>query len=122
MIYVHQTVDRYGNLEPGLKTTHHVRDRERRGRWMLFPQCLIAIVESAPNDIDGRLFPSPRGCYWAHRNFYRNVWERAQAASGTGFTLYDARHTFSSRLLAAGIPSLRCRRGWGTRCVPAASR
>jgi integrase len=32
------------------------------------------------------------------------VWKPAQLASGTDFTLYDARHTFSSRLLAAGIP------------------
>ena len=104
MIYVHQTVNRYGKLEPGLKTTHHVRDRERRGRWTLFPPSLIAMVETVPANIDGRLFPSPRGRYWAHRNFYRNVWEPAKAASGTDFTLYDARHTFSSRLLAAGIP------------------
>jgi integrase len=104
MIYVHQTVNRYGTLEPGLKTTHHVRDRGRRGRWTLFPASLIGMVESVPADIEGRLFASPRGFYWAHRNFYRNVWEPAQAASRTGFTLYDARHTFSSRLLAAGIP------------------
>ena len=61
MIYVHQTVNRYGRLEPGLKTTHHVRDRERRGRWTLFPSSLIAMVESVPADIEGRLFPSPRG-------------------------------------------------------------
>lgn len=104
MIYVHQTVNRYGKLEPGLKTTHHVRDRDRRGRWTLFPSSLIAMVETVPADIEGRLFPSPRGYYWAHRNFYRNVWEPAQAASDTNFTLYDARHTFSSRLIAAGIP------------------
>jgi integrase len=104
LVYVHQTVNRYGKLEPGLKTTHHVRDKKRRGRWTLFPSSLIAMVESVPADIEGRLFPSPRGCYWAHRNFYRNVWEPAQATSGTDFTLYDARHTFSSRLIAAGIP------------------
>ena len=104
MIYVHQTVNRYGKLEPGLKTTHHVRDRDRRGRWTLFPPSLIAMIESVPADIDGRLFPSPRGSYWAHRNFYRDVWEPAKAAAGTDFSLYDARHTFSSRLLAAGIP------------------
>jgi integrase len=30
--------------------------------------------------------------------------EPAQESAGTDFTLYDARHTFSSRLLAAGIP------------------
>jgi integrase len=106
MLYVHQTVNKYGKLETGLKTTHHVRDRERRGRWTLFPISLIRMVESIPADIEGRLYPSPRGCYWAHRNFYRNVWEPARLASGTDFTLYDARHTFSSRLLAAGIPLL----------------
>jgi len=104
MIYVHQTVSRYGRLEPGLKTTHHVRDRERRGRWTLFPSGLIAMVEESAAHIDGRLYPSPRGKLWSHRNFYRDIWEPAQEAAGTDFTLYDARHTFSSRLLAAGIP------------------
>jgi integrase len=38
------------------------------------------------------------------RNFYRNVWTPAQRSSGAAFTLYDLRHTFASRLLAAGIP------------------
>ncbi len=41
---------------------------------------------------------------WQHRNFYDDVWIDALRASGTDFTLYDARHTFSSRLLAAGLP------------------
>ncbi len=104
MVFIHQTVDRYGRLEPGLKTTHHVRDRDRRGRWTLFPERLIELVGANPADIEGRLYPSPRGRNWSHRNFYRNVWEPAQVQAGTSFTLYDARHTFSSRLLAAGIP------------------
>jgi integrase len=73
LIFVHQTVNRYGKLEPGLKTSHHVRERDRRGRWTLFPTSLIAMVDLSPADIEGRLFPSPRGSYWAHRNFYRNV-------------------------------------------------
>jgi hypothetical protein len=70
--------------------------------------------------LSGLLFPSPRSKIWAHRNFYRNVWEPARRESGTNFTLYDLRHTFASRLLAAGIPltevaawmghSLPCRR------------
>jgi integrase len=50
------------------------------------------------------LFPSPRGKLWAIRNVYRSVWTPAQRAAGVAFTLYDLRHTFSSRLLAAGIP------------------
>jgi len=104
MIFVHQTVNRYGHVEPGLKTTHHVKDRERRGRWTLFPSTLLSLVDANPSDIEGRLFPSPRGKHWSHRNFYRDVWEPAQEVSGTNFTLYDARHTFASRLIAAGIP------------------
>jgi integrase len=106
MIYVHQTVDRYGHLEAGTKTTHHVAERDKRGRWTLFPRSLQALVDERTPHFDGRLFPSPRGKYWSHRNFYRNVWEPAADASGTEFTLYDARHTFSSRLLAAGVPLL----------------
>jgi integrase len=52
----------------------------------------------------GFVFPSPRGKLWAIRNFYRNVWTPAQQKAGVAFTLYDLRHTFASRLLAAGIP------------------
>jgi integrase len=32
-------------------------------------------------------------------------WDPARGASGTDFTLYDLRHTFASRLQAAGIPA-----------------
>jgi integrase len=50
------------------------------------------------------VFPSPRGKPWNVRNFYRDIWEPAREQAGVSFTLYDLRHTFSSRLLAAGIP------------------
>lgn len=103
LIFIHQTVGRYGKPEPGLKTTHHIADRERRGRWTLFPRSLSAMLETDV-DSDGWLFPSPRGRLWSQRNFYRDIWEPAQKEAGTDFTLYDARHTFSSRLFAAGIP------------------
>jgi integrase len=106
MVFVHQTVSRYGKLEDGLKTSHHIADRQRRGRWTLFPRSLLAMVHADVADLAGWLYPSPRGRFWSHRNFYRDVWEPAQRAAGTDFTLYDARHTFSSRLLAAGIPLL----------------
>jgi integrase len=104
MIFVHQTVGRYGHLEPGTKTTHHIADRDQRGRWTLFPPNLLAMIDSDVAMLDGWLFPSPRGRHWSHRNFYRDVWEPAQKEAGTQFSLYDARHTFSSRLLAAGVP------------------
>ena len=104
MIYVHQTVDRYGHLMNGLKGTHHISDEHKRGRWTLFPQPLIDMLELRRATDGEYLFPSPRGRLWSVRNFYRNVWEPAQARAGVSFSLYDLRHTFSSRLLAAGIP------------------
>lgn len=104
MIYLHQTVDRYGHLMNGLKGTHHVADEGKRGRWTLFPRPLIYMLKQRRATDAEYLFPSPRGKLWSVRNFYRNVWEPAQTSAGVSFTLYDLRHTFSSRLLAAGIP------------------
>jgi len=104
LIYLHETVDRYGNLEPGTKTTHHITDKARRGRWTLCPPTLVAMLDELPAADDDVVFRTPRGCVWSHRNFYRAAWRPAQLEAGTHFSLYDARHTFSSRLLAAGIP------------------
>jgi integrase len=104
MIYMHQTVDRYGHLMNGLKGTHHIADEAKRGRWTLFPHPLIELLALRRSTDTLYLFPSPRGKFWSVRNFYRNVWKPAQADAGVAFTLYDLRHTFSSRLLAAGIP------------------
>ncbi len=104
MIYVAETLTRYGGTMDGLKQTHHIASREKRGRWMLFPAVLIEMLSKQPAHVSGLLFPSPRGRPWGVRNFYRDVWQPARAATGVDFTLYDLRHTFSSRLLAAGIP------------------
>ena len=45
-----------------------------------------------------------QGALWSQRNLYRDVIEPAREAAGTAFTLYDARHTFVSTLMAAGVP------------------
>jgi integrase len=100
MVYLHQTVDRYGHLMNGLKGTHHLVDEDKRGRWTLMPTPLIELL----GQCSGWLFPSPRGKHWAIRNFYRDVWTPAQRQAATAFTLYDLRHTFASRLIAGGIP------------------
>ena len=104
LIYLHETADRFGRLSPGTKTTHHIADKGERGRWTLFPWPLIDLANQRPATLSGLLLPSPLDKVWAQRNFYRDVWEPAQRRSGTDFTLYDLRHTFASRLLAAGIP------------------
>jgi integrase len=111
LIYLHNTATRYGGLENGLKTTHHLTDREERGRWTLFPSQLLDLLSQQPPHIAGWLFTAPRGGLWGQRNFYRDVWEPARDCCGVDLTLYDLRHTFSSRLLAAGIPLVEVS-GW----------
>jgi hypothetical protein len=61
LIYLHETVDRYGSIEPGTKTTHHIAGKERRGRWTLCPPTLIAMLDELPAADDDLLFRSPRG-------------------------------------------------------------
>jgi integrase len=107
LIYLHQTVDRYGRLMDGLKSTHHIREKEDRGRWTLFPAPLAEMFNSGPASLSGTLVPSPRGKYWCIRNWYRNVWEPAVRRSGVEpFALYDLRHSFSSWLQSAGVPAI----------------
>jgi integrase len=84
LVYLHETVDRYGHVERGLKTTHHIADRERRGRWTLFPPALQALVDELPAPPDDWAFGTTRGRTWSQRNFYRDVWKPAKEASGTG--------------------------------------
>jgi integrase len=45
-----------------------------------------------------------QGALWSQRNLYRDVIEPARATADVAFTLYDARHTFVSTLMAAGVP------------------
>ena len=104
MIFVAETLTRYGKEMEGLKQTHYIAGRQRRGRWLLFPQVLYDMLGERPRHLSGLLYPSPRGRPWSVRNFYRDVWQPAREKSGASFTLYDLRHTFSSRLLAAAIP------------------
>lgn len=113
LVFVHQRAKVYGGqsddeavFRPGLKTTRGVRrkKKEERGRWTLFPAILSTV---APARLHRRLiFPSPNGCVWGQRNFYRDVWEPAAEKAGTDFTVYDLRHTFTSHLLASGVPTV----------------
>jgi integrase len=48
--------------------------------------------------------PCRAASHGAIRNFCRDIWDPARKGAAVDFTLYDLRHTFSSRLLAAGIP------------------
>src|SRR3954447_11620055 len=125
--------DKPGVLKPGLKERRRlVREEPQvRGRWTLFPCVLHAGRTGAAIPVPGdenvialnrseflygtrRTRGSPgeqltneqklRGSIWSQRNLYRDVIEPARKAAATDFTLYDARHTFVSTLMAAGVP------------------
>lgn len=65
---------------------------------------LAEMIRRAPTRIDSDLlFPTPRGAMWAGPNFYRDVWKPAQTAAGLDVRPHEARHSFVSHLLAAGI-------------------
>ena len=125
--------DKPGVLKPGLKERRRlVREApDVRGRWALFPRVLHPgrsgraiqatgdenVVALAPSDflyVTRRTrgtrgeeltdFQKRQGSLWSQRNLYRDVIEPAREAAGIAFTLYDARHTFVSTLMAAGVP------------------
>jgi integrase len=125
--------DKPGVLKPGLKERRRlVREApEIRGRWALFPRILhpgpsgraiqppgeenvLQIARSEFLHVTSRTRGSRgeqlteqqkrQGALWSQRNLYRDVIEPARDATGIMFTLYDARHTFVSTLMAAGVP------------------
>jgi integrase len=61
-------------------------------------------VDAVPESATPRKEQKRQGALWSQRNLYRDVIEPAREAAGTAFTLYDARHTFVSTLMAAGVP------------------
>lgn len=125
--------DKPGVLKPGLKERRRlVREApEVRGRRTLFPRVLhpnrsaIAIPVPGEQNVlqlahSDFLYVTRRtrgsageqlteqqkrqGSIWSQRNLYRDVIDPAREATGVQFTLYDARHTFVSTLMAAGVP------------------
>jgi integrase len=102
LMFLHRTATKYGRVQDGLKTTHHIGDREARGRWTLFPTALRILVDEAPPNISGWLFTAPRGGLWGQRHFYRDVWEPARDTK---------RHRGHALRLAAYVLIATTRRG-----------
>jgi integrase len=116
-------------LKPGLKERRRLvrEEPDVRGRWALFPTVLhpgrgggaipaqgednvvqlarseFLYVTSRTRGSRGEQL-SEHQRRWSQRNLYRDVIEPARQAAGVRFTLYDARHTFVSTLMAAGVP------------------
>jgi len=114
-IYLHETVDRYGRLMRGLKGSHHVGDREKRGR--CFPhssatwsrQPTMATCSARRAESSGRSGTSTATSGRQRRS--------ARACRSRSTTCATRSRPGCWR---PGFPWSRSQRGWGTRSAPAA--
>jgi integrase len=92
-----------GAILEGTKTDH---DEEGAGRVVPVPATLAWMLEAQIN-LNGPgcklIFTTPRGRMWRERNFYRDVWEPPQEASGLDIRPHECRHSYVTQLRAAGI-------------------
>lgn len=112
MIRLRATLPRTGPLVPrlGTKGNRPTPKNPEPERAVPCPHAQIEwLMELQPRPLDGYVVRSPKGGFYAVRNFYRDVWTPAMDAavkkSGiVRFDLYDLRHTFASYLHAAFVP------------------
>ncbi|MET0513374.1 MAG: site-specific integrase [Thermoleophilaceae bacterium] len=90
-----------GRTQEGTKTDHGEADA---GRIVPCPPRLAELIKATPRRIDtALLYPTPTGKIWWERNFYRDVWSRAQRASGLDIRPHEMRHSYLTHLRAAGV-------------------
>jgi integrase len=77
----------------------------RRRRSVPVPESLVPHLEPLLNRDDDELVFLSDGRPYAYSNFYHRRWLPAVERSGIGHTrIHDARHTYASWLLQAGVP------------------
>jgi integrase len=92
-----------GSVSEGVITRGDSTTKQHEGANPIAPS-LAAILREMVRRIDTPLlFPTPAGTVWFAPNFYRDVWEPAQIASGIDMRPHEARHSYVSNLRAAGI-------------------
>jgi integrase len=90
-----------GVVQEGTKTDH---GEAGGGRIVPVPPSLLEVLSHAPARIDTPLLhPTPTGKLWRERNFYRDVWQPARAATRLDIRPHEMRHSWISHLRAAGI-------------------
>jgi integrase len=90
-----------GRAQQGTKTDH---GEPGAGRIVPCPAELAELIRSRPARIDtALLFPTPHGKIWWERNFYRDVWAKAQERSRLDIRPHEMRHSYVTHLRAARI-------------------
>lgn len=92
-----------GAILEGTKTDH---GEQGAGRIVPVPATLAWMLEAQVN-LNGSdcqlLFPTPRGCLWRERTFYRDVWKPTQVAAGLDIRPHECRHSYVTHLRAASV-------------------
>lgn len=102
MLTIRRTLDLDGTVLDGTKTTHD-SDGDG-GRRVPIPEDLLQMLWSMDRRVGTPLlFPNERGRPKILRNFYRDVWERAQRATGLDIRPHEMRHSWITHLAAAGV-------------------
>lgn len=91
------------------RSSRENEDRPRRarpGRVVPVPATLAWMLE-AQIQLNGEdcdlLFTTSTGRLWRERTFYRDLWKPAQEASGLDIRPHECRHSYVTRLRAAGV-------------------
>lgn len=79
---------------------------EGAGRTVPVPATLAWMLEAQIN-LNGPdrelIFTTPGGRMWRERNFYRDVWEPTQKATGLDIRPHECRHSYVTQLRAEGM-------------------
>lgn len=99
-----------GKVQGGTKTTHG-EVGEAAGRTVPVPPELLGMLrgmlaESMKSQTfwaSALLFPSPRGTVWSYGCWWEQVWEPGREVAGSDMRPHECRHSYVSRLRAAGV-------------------
>lgn len=90
-----------GEVLAGTKTDH---SKEGAGRTVPVPSELVGMLRALPPRIDTPLlFPNPRGDVWNYQSWWAQVWVPGRKVSGMDVRPHELRHSYVSRLRAAGV-------------------
>lgn len=99
-----------GEVEAGTKTTRG-ETGEAAGRVVPVPPELLGMLRGMLEAARGSksfwasplLFPSPNGSVWSYGRWWEQVWEPGRVVSGMDIRPHEMRHSYVSRLRAAGV-------------------
>lgn len=100
----HLHVERSAHEGVVLEGTKHDHDTLNPGRVVPLSAGTLALIGRTPPRLATQLlFPTPTGCLWRDRNFYRDVWVPGRRRTGMTIRPHEMRHSWITHLRAAAV-------------------